>query len=123
MSVRLLPKIVRVFEQQHPHITTVLFEGTDQEVAGWLQDRIINVGFTAQSTPCPDMIPLTKDEMVAVLPKAIRSGTMTAYLSGHWSAIPSLCPQEAVSPLLRSGLGRLNAAPPSNLPYAIWTPS
>lgn len=68
-SARLLPKIVRVFEKQHPQITMVLFEGTDQEVSEWLQDRVIDVGFAAQSTLGPDMTPLTKDTMAAVLPK------------------------------------------------------
>lgn len=68
-SARLLPQIVRVFEKQHPYITMVLFEGTDQEVTEWLQDRVIDVGFAAQSTPSPDTIPLTQDKMVVVLPK------------------------------------------------------
>lgn len=69
LAARLLPKIVRVFEKQHPHITMVLFEGTDQEVAEWLNARVIDVGFAAQSVPGPDMLPLTQDKMVAVLPK------------------------------------------------------
>ncbi len=54
-----------LFEQ--PHI--VIFEGTDQEVAEWLHSRVIDVGFVAQSATGNDMIPLTNDKMVAVLPK------------------------------------------------------
>lgn len=68
-AARLLPKIMGTFEKLHPNIDIVLFEGTDQEVAEWLHSRVIDVGFVAQSAPGNDMIPLTKDKMVAVLPK------------------------------------------------------
>ena len=69
-AARLFPKIMSVFEQLHPHIHIVLFEGTDEEVAEWLRTRVVDVGFVAHSSPENGMIHLTQDKMVAVLPKS-----------------------------------------------------
>ena len=68
-AARLLPKIMSAFEKLHPNINIVIFEGTDQEIIEWLQTRVIDVGFVAQTALGDEMIPLTTDKMVAVLPK------------------------------------------------------
>ena len=111
-SARLLPKIVRVFEKQHPHITMVLFEGTDHEVSEWLQDRVIDVGFAAQSTPGPDMIPLTKDKMVAVLPKGHVLGDNDIVSIGSLADYPFIMSTGGCEPLIEETFGRSQNRPP-----------
>lgn len=47
----------------------MLFDGDDKEVSEWLSNGVIDIGFMAQLGRYDTMIPLTKDKMLAVLPK------------------------------------------------------
>jgi DNA-binding transcriptional LysR family regulator len=67
ISSELLAGVLTAFRQQYPHIELVLFEGTMQEVGEWVQDSIIDVGFSLNSTACLENTVLTTDEMCVVL--------------------------------------------------------
>lgn len=68
-AARLLPKMIAAFKSLHPKIEVVFFEGTDREVLDWLDARIIDVGFVAQKGWDSQTIPLTRDQMVVVMPQ------------------------------------------------------
>lgn len=89
----------------------VLFEGTDQEVSEWLQGRVIDVGFASQSTLGPDMIPLTKDKMVAVLPKGHVLGDNDIVSVGSLVDYPFIMSTGGCEPLIEESFGRSQSRP------------
>ena len=65
-----LPAVIRVFQQDYPHVSIRLMEGIWQEVSGWLDDRTADIGFLSYQEDMPyDWIPLAEDPMLAPLPK------------------------------------------------------
>lgn len=67
----LLPLIAR-FRRRYPGIAVAVFEGTDQEVSGWIADRTVDLGVVIGPAPGAETAPLAEDEMMAVLPSGHR---------------------------------------------------
>lgn len=63
----LLPLIAQ-FRRRYPGISVTLFEGTDQEVGDWLEQRVVDLGVVTGPRPGLEAVPLAEDEMLAVLP-------------------------------------------------------
>ncbi len=64
-----LPAVIRVFQQDYPHVSIRLMEGIWQEVSGWLDDRTADIGFFSYQDGMPyEWIPLAEDPMLALLP-------------------------------------------------------
>ena len=65
-----LPAVIRVFQQDYPHVSIRLMEGIWQEVSGWLDDRTADIGFFSYQEGMPyEWIPLAEDPMLALLPQ------------------------------------------------------
>lgn len=62
-----LPKILASYQRKYPLIEIVLFEGTDQEVLGWLQERIIDIAFVTLPQSNFETVPVSKDCLYAVI--------------------------------------------------------
>lgn len=69
VSARLLPGIIRSFQQRYRGIDIVMFEGTDQEVYDWIINRIVDIGFVTQVTRHVERIPIAHDELLLLVPK------------------------------------------------------
>lgn len=70
ISPALLAGVLTRFQQQFPEIEVVLFEGTMQEVGDWIQNSVIDVGFSlhaAHSTDCLDSTYITTDELCVIV--------------------------------------------------------
>jgi DNA-binding transcriptional LysR family regulator len=67
----LLPLIAQ-FRRCCPGVTVAVFEGTDQEVSGWVDDRTVDLGVVTGPRPDLETVPLAEDEMLAVLPSGHR---------------------------------------------------
>ena len=67
----LLPLIAQ-FRHRYPGVTVAVFEGTDQEVSDWIDDRTIDLGVVTGPRPDLETVPLAEDEMLAVLPSGHR---------------------------------------------------
>jgi len=65
-SSRLLPKMLAAFQRKYPKIEVVLFEGRDQEILGWMEQRIIDIGFTTLPQNELDTIAISEDRMMVV---------------------------------------------------------
>lgn len=64
-----LPEVIRVFQQDFPHVNIRLMEGIWQEVSGWLDERTADIGFFSYQEGMPyEWIPLAEDPMLALLP-------------------------------------------------------
>jgi len=68
VSAKLLPGMVRLFRDRYPGITLSLFEGSYAEIQAWITQGAIDAAFLPYPTEGLEMIPLLKDELVAVLP-------------------------------------------------------
>lgn len=68
-AAKLLPGALKTLRDQHPALEVALFEGTDEEVADWVSDGIVDVGFTAETRSGLVDTVIASDEYVAVLPK------------------------------------------------------
>lgn len=65
-----LPKVIRAFEQDYPHIRIQLMEGIRREVVEWLRTAKADIGFMSGGDGIGfDWIPLAEDPMLAVLPR------------------------------------------------------
>ncbi|MFV5377256.1 LysR family transcriptional regulator [Acinetobacter calcoaceticus] len=67
-SIYLLPEILENFRQRYPKIEIYIDEGEDKEVAQWLLERRIEVGFLIMPDERFDTFPLVEDRFVALIP-------------------------------------------------------
>ncbi len=68
-TIRLLPPILEAFKKDYPGIEVRIDEGPDQEVAQWIQERRVDVGFVVLPDDRFETYELVQDELVALLPK------------------------------------------------------
>lgn len=69
-SIHWIPKIIREFQQQHPDILFKVIEGTEGDLADWIQDRRVDIGFISyQKGHSYQFLPVMDDPLYAVLPK------------------------------------------------------
>lgn len=69
-SLRLLPPVLEKFRAIYPGIEIHIDEGPDNEVAQWLTDYRVDIGFVTLPDERFDTFPLMEDQLVALLPLA-----------------------------------------------------
>lgn len=72
-----VPRLIREFQLKFPAVEISLFEGTDNEVAEWVQTRVAHAGFAALPVKGLSTIAITRDEWMAVLPPKDPAPRMT----------------------------------------------
>jgi DNA-binding transcriptional LysR family regulator len=107
VSARLLPGILRAFNQNFPGIDVVLFEGTDEEVAEWIVSGIVDMGFVTQVTENIPSFPIAHDEMMVVVPAAHRFASCGSVALEKLTA-ESLIMSKSGCDLLVQGIFRAN---------------
>jgi DNA-binding transcriptional LysR family regulator len=72
-----MPQIMRSFQKDYPAIRIELFQGTYEDVAYWIKNGIVDLGFLSVSSAADIPIePLYKDPLLCVVPKGMeRTGT------------------------------------------------
>jgi DNA-binding transcriptional LysR family regulator len=65
---QLLPPVIRAFRRRYPAVEIVLLEGSDQEVTHWITTGIADLGVVTGPKPALASVPLSDDQMLAVLP-------------------------------------------------------
>lgn len=68
-SVRILPKLMQAFEQYYPEIEIQVIEGVDLDVIDWIHSRRVDIGFVILPNDSLDIIELTEDEPIALIPE------------------------------------------------------
>lgn len=72
-SIHWIPKIIREFQQKHPDIIIQVIEGVEGELADWIQERRVDIGFISlQKNHKYQFLPVMDDPMYAVIPETIR---------------------------------------------------
>ena len=69
-SLRLLPPVLEKYRAVYPGIEVHVDEGPDGEVAQWLTDHRVDIGFVTLPDERFDTFPLMEDQLVALLPLA-----------------------------------------------------
>ena len=69
-SIHWIPKIIREFQQKHPDIIIQVIEGVEGELADWIQERRVDIGFISlQKDHKYQFLPVMDDPMYAVIPE------------------------------------------------------
>jgi DNA-binding transcriptional LysR family regulator len=76
-----LPDIMHSFQKEFPGITIEVFQGTYDDVAYWIKNGIVDLGFLSVSSAGDIPIePLYKDPLLCVVPKGMRRITQKEYM-------------------------------------------
>ena len=76
-----LPDIMRTFRQQYEGITIEVFQGTYDEVAYWIKNGVVDLGFLSVSSARDIPIePLYRDPLLCVLPKGMKATGAEEYM-------------------------------------------
>ena len=69
-SIHWIPKIIQEFQQKHPDIIIQVIEGVEGELADWIQERRVDIGFISlQKNHKYQFLPIMNDLMYAVVPE------------------------------------------------------
>ena len=69
ISIHWLPKIIHVFQQNHPGIRIKLMEGGTDDIVNWIEADLVDFGFVSKrNTKSLDWISLYEDPLYAVVP-------------------------------------------------------
>ncbi|MCI8769943.1 MAG: LysR family transcriptional regulator [Lachnospiraceae bacterium] len=76
-----LPDIMHSFQKEFPGITIEVFQGTYDDVAYWIKNGIVDLGFLSVSSAGDIPIePLYKDPLLCVVPKGMQRITQKEYM-------------------------------------------
>lgn len=68
-TIHWLPQIIYNFQKEYPGITFDIDEGNEQDIADWIQNHKVDIGFTSfQNRQTCEFIPVCEDPMLAVMP-------------------------------------------------------
>lgn len=68
-SIHWIPRIIQAFQRSHPDILFKITEGLEGELADWIQERRVDIGFLSyQPGHHYHFLPALDDELLAVLP-------------------------------------------------------
>jgi DNA-binding transcriptional LysR family regulator len=96
----LLAPLIAAFGHRFPEVDVVLLEGTDDEVAHWLRDRVADLGVQI-ATGLSDGVSLAEDRMVAVLDRDHPLATQTSLNLADLTDDPFLLSDGGCEPLLQ----------------------
>lgn len=70
-SIHWIPKIIREFQKSYPDIRFKIIEGTEGDLAEWIENRRVDIGFISyQKNQRYQFLPVMDDELYAVVPTA-----------------------------------------------------
>jgi DNA-binding transcriptional LysR family regulator len=76
-----LPDVMHSFQKEYPGITIELFQGTYDDVAYWIKNGVVDLGFLSVSSAGDIPIePLYKDPLLCVVPKGTKRVGKTEYM-------------------------------------------
>lgn len=86
-AVQWLPGILQTFQTQHPKVQVRMLSGDYHDIDQWLENGDIDIGFvTLPASKGMNIIPLTRDPLVAIMPKGhhlSKVDTVSIYALGN----------------------------------------
>ncbi len=111
VAAKLLPGPLKALRDQHPALEVNLFEGTDEEVAEWVLEGVVDVGFTAETRSGLAETVIASDEYVAVLPKDHPAKGKKRMALSDLDEEPFVMPGASCEPTIRAMFGEAGASP------------
>jgi DNA-binding transcriptional LysR family regulator len=108
---RLLPSLMGSFKDRYPGVEVVLVEGTDREVHERIRSRAVDVGFVTLPTEGLETVPVTEDEMLAVLPEAHALAGEVKVSVGRLATEPFVMSTGGCEPLISAAFRSAGFAP------------
>jgi DNA-binding transcriptional LysR family regulator len=96
----LLP-IIAEFKRCYPGISVAVFEGTDQEVSNWIEDRTVEAGVVTGPRPDLRTVPLAEDEMLAAVSSGHRLASREGVTVADLATDPFLMSAGGCEPIIR----------------------
>jgi DNA-binding transcriptional LysR family regulator len=111
VAAKLLPGPLKALRDQHPALEVDLFEGTDEEVAEWALEGVVDVGFTAETRSGLAETVIASDEYVAVLPKDHPAKGKKRMALSDLGEEPFVMPGASCEPSIRAMFDEAGASP------------
>ncbi len=111
VAAKLLPGPLKALRDQHPALEVNLFEGTDEEVAEWALEGVVDVGFTAETRSGLAETEIASDEYVAVLPKDHPAKGKKRMALSDLGEEPFVMPGASCEPPIRAMFGEAGTSP------------
>lgn len=111
VAAKLLPGPLKALRDQHPALEVNLFEGTDEEVAEWALEGVVDVGFTAETRSGLAETVIASDEYVAVLPKDHPAKGKKRMALSDLGEEPFVMPGASCEPSIRAMFDEAGASP------------
>ena len=111
VAAKLLPGPLKALRDQHPALEVNLFEGTDEEVAEWALEGVVDVGFTAETRCGLAVTVIASDEYVAVLPKDHPAKGKKRMALSDLGEEPFVMPVASCEPSIRAMFDDAGASP------------
>lgn len=111
VSAKLLPTIIQSFRQRYPGIELVLFEGTYEEISGWIMAGAVDIGFL--TCPCEGLetVSLVTDELVALLPAGHPLTNQPQLTLEQLASEPFIMPKAGCEQLLKAAFHAAKITP------------
>jgi DNA-binding transcriptional LysR family regulator len=81
ICVNWMPQIIKAFREKYPKIEVQIFQGGYDDVARWIQNDTVDIGFVSMSNEYHfDVTPLYKDALLCIVPKGfkcLKAGVIT----------------------------------------------
>jgi len=73
ICVNWMPQIVKAFREKYPKIEVQIFQGGYDDVAKWIQNDTVDIGFVSMSNDYNfNVTPLYKDALLCIVPKGFK---------------------------------------------------
>ncbi|MDO3675902.1 LysR family transcriptional regulator [Paenibacillus ehimensis] len=94
ISTQWLPGIMKRFQAEHPAIEIKLLEGDYDEINDWITSGAVDFGFLSLTAARPlDIIPLTKDNLLCIVPDESPYREMNVMSLAQLQAEPFIMPK------------------------------
>lgn len=108
---RILPALMGTFNELYPGVEIALMEGTDQEVLEYIRSRAVDVGFVTLPAGGLETIPVTEDELLAVLPRWHSLGDSATVSIERLAEEPFVMSKGGCEPLISSAFRSAGCQP------------
>ena len=110
-SLKLLPTLLNAYRQQYPGIDVFVDEGEDSEIAQWILERRVDIGFVVLPDERFDTLPLVEDQLVALIPAAHPLAQKNAVSLAELCEMPFIMTAAGSGALIEQLFGRAGLSP------------
>jgi DNA-binding transcriptional LysR family regulator len=112
VAARLLPAVLARFRRRYPGISVDLIEGTDREVCEWVENNVVDLGLSGETTPGLHATVIAGDDFVLVVGSRHRLASRGAALLSDVGRERFLMSTSGCEPAIRRLFKKARIDPP-----------